>query len=207
MPLVTSGVGGTGNRPVLLPLAAGRDAQFSLETLAPHIKKYADQYGVRPEVMAAIVEQESSYINYAVHRDGTGHGLIGLDDHGMLPDFERWSGLRVGRGRHAQTIPPDKQIEFLARTLAAYQRDLGDEMSAVRAWHAGVGGRDRANGIEYQSLIENKIPGVTRAVATTSSAKPPAVASAFEPGGKRPVDLGQDEPGTPVAGSVDFENG
>jgi len=193
---------------VLSPLATSRNAQLSLAELAPHIMKYAEQYGVRADIMAAIVDQESSFINHTVHRDGTGHGLIGLDDHGMLPDFERWSGLRVGRGRHAVTIPPDKQLEYLARTLANYENNLGDEWAAVRAWHAGVNGRDRANGTDYQSIIEGKLAGVQAAVAPTSGAAPPEPPSSFEPGRPRSVDLeGSSSNATPLRGSVDFENG
>jgi soluble lytic murein transglycosylase-like protein len=184
----------------------------SLEELAPWILKYGEQYGTSPEVMAAVIRQESSFINHSVHRDGTGHGLVGLDDNGLLPDFERWSGQRVGRGRAANTIAPEKQIEFLAMTLADLtQRCGGDEWEAVRAWHAGMGGRDRANGREYETLIRGHIPAVQGALAPTTGAAPPDEApgtpseSTFETpsAARQPVRLDV-EPGAPVSKSLDF---
>jgi soluble lytic murein transglycosylase-like protein len=201
---VTTGIGGP--RP-LPSLPQVRDAELSATTLSPWIHKYAEQYGTNPQLVAAVVAQESSFVNYGVHRDGTGHGLIGLDDNGLLPDFEKWSGTHVGRGRRASTIPPEKQIEFLARTLGELTTKFGgDEWEAVRAWHAGVAGRDRPNGKEYETLIRGRIPEIADAVPRVSAgAKPPEpmLASSYEPASPRPVAL-QAEGGTPVKGSIDF---
>jgi len=208
---VTTGIGGPRVAPQALPQT--RNAGVPLEQLAPWINKYAEQYGARPEIMAAVIKQESSFINHAVHRDGTGHGLVGLDDNGLLPDFERWSGLRVGRGARASTIAPEKQVEFLAMTLADYTERLGgDEWAAVRAWHGGMGGRDRSYAQDYEDLIRGHIPSVQGALAPTAGALPPdeqpgtPAASAFEaPSGVRaPVRL-EAEAGTPVSTSLDFE--
>jgi len=86
-------------------LSQAPNAQLSLQQLWPTIQKYAAQYGVDPKVMAGIVAQESSFKNHTVHRDGTGHGLIGLDDNGLLPDFEKFAGMSVGRGANAAIRP------------------------------------------------------------------------------------------------------
>ncbi len=204
---MTTGIGGP--RPPPAPLTQARNAQLSLAELAPWIEQYAEQYGVSAELVAAVIEQESSYVNHAVHRDGTGHGLVGLDDNGLLPDFERWSGLRVGRGRAAATIPPEKQIEFLAKTLGAMSQRYGDEWEAVRAWHAGHGGRNRASGAGYETLIRARVANVAAAVAPTSGAEPPdeatASASRFEDRRPRPLDLGERPAGAPLAASLDYE--
>jgi soluble lytic murein transglycosylase-like protein len=188
-------------------LSQARDAELDPTALAPWIQKYAEQYGVDPQIIGAVVAQESSFINHAVHRDGTGHGLVGLDDNGLLPDFERWSGTNVGRGRRAATIAPEQQIEFLAKTLADFGERLGgDEWGAVRAWHAGFGGRNRANGVEYERLIRGRISQVASVIAPFSAgAAPPDELLAARPAG--PVTLKPAEGSTPVRGSVDYENG
>lgn len=203
---MTTGIGGPRPLPALPQV---RDAELDVATLAPWIEKFAAKYGANPQLVAAVVAQESSFINHGVHRDGTGHGLIGLDDKGLLPDYEKWSGTRVGRGRHAATIPPAKQIEFLAMRLAKFTEKFGgDEMEAVRAWHAGTGGRNRRNGVEYERLIRARIPEIAAAVPRVrAGAAPPEVllASSYEPAAARPVTL-QSEGGTPVRGAgVDYE--
>lgn len=127
-----------------------------------------------------------------------------------MPDFERWSGLRVGRGRSAVTIAPEKQVEFLARTLADYtQRVGGDDWEAVRAWHAGMGGRDRPHAREYEDLIRGHEPVVMRGLAPTAGAEPPEAASqavsTFEPAAPAREPLRLDAPaGAPVTKSLDY---
>ncbi len=203
---MTTGIGGP--RP-LTTLPQARDARIDKAALAPWIEKYAGQYGVDPRLVAAVVAQESSFINHGVHRDGTGHGLIGLDDNGLLPDFEAWSGVRVGRGRRAATIAPEKQIEFLARTLADFtERVGGDAWEAVRAWHAGMGGRNRANGVGYEALIRGRLPEIADVVrphgASGTSGPEELLASRYEPAAPKPVAL-QPSPGAPIAGGLDYE--
>lgn len=201
---MTTGIGGP--RP-LTSLSHARDAELSAASLAPWIHKYAEQYGANPQLVAAVVAQESSFINHGVHRDGTGHGLVGLDDNGLLPDFERWSGTRVGRGRRAATIAPEKQIEFLAKKLGEFTEKFGgDEWEAVRAWHAGVGGRNRSNGVQYEQLIRGRIPEIAAAVppVMAGAAPPEALASSYQPAAARPVAL-QPVDGTPVSGGIDYE--
>lgn len=201
---MTTGIGGP--RPAQ-PLPQARNATVTLEQLTPWIDQYAAQYRVKPELMAAVIRQESSFINHTVHRDGTGHGLVGLDDNGLLPDFERWAHVRVGRGRAAHTIAPEKQIEFLAKTLADYTgRCGGDEWAAVRAWHAGMGGRDRANGVEYEALIRGHVLVVQPLMAPSTGAVPPEapqLASSFQPASREPVRL-DSGPGAPLSGSLDY---
>ncbi|MBZ4415674.1 C39 family peptidase [Myxococcus sp. RHSTA-1-4] len=138
-------------------LPQGRDAQLNLQQLWPYIEKYAQKYGADPKVLAGIVAQESSFKNHGVHRDGTGHGLIGLDDNGLLPSFEKWSGMQVGRGANAKTIPPEKQMEFLAKTIGDLTKKHGSSLAAAREWHRGAGAMNDARGYDYQSKIQNHI--------------------------------------------------
>jgi soluble lytic murein transglycosylase-like protein len=204
---VTNGIGS--NRP-LPSLPRTRDASISVTKLAPWIAKYASKYGTNPQLVAAIVAQESSFINHGVHRDGTGHGLIGLDDNGLLPDFEKWSGTRVGRGHRANTIAPEKQIEFLAMKLSKLTEKFhGREWEAVRAWHGGTGGRNRPHAKQYEQIIRGRIPEIAHAVprVTGGAAAPEEMlASNFSTPVPKPVTL-QSEGGTPVrGGGIDYEN-
>lgn len=140
---------GLGNEP---------NQQFTFQQLWPPVQKYAQKYGMDPKVLAAIVYRESSFKNHRVHRDGTGHGLLGLDDNGMLSDFEKWSGMRVGRGQEAASIPPEKQLEYAAMALAQMARRHGnDSFAAARQWHRGLGGMNDELGQRYESLIRDHI--------------------------------------------------
>ncbi len=208
---MTTGIGGP--RP-LPSLPQARNASIDARTLAPWIYTYAAQHRVNPQLVAAIVAQESSFKNHGVHRDGTGHGLIGLDDNGLLPDFERWSGTRVGRGRRANTIPPEKQIEFLAMKLGQLTAKRGgDQWEAVREWHGGAGGRNRPHAHAYERLIRGRIPEIAHAVAPVApsgAAAPPeallASSSQFDaPGAPQRVSLQDERPAEPVRGTVDYE--
>ncbi len=138
-------------------LPQAQNAQLSLGELWPYIDSYARKYGADPKILAGIIQQESSFRNFQVHRDGTGHGLIGLDDNGLLPDFEKWSGQSFGRGANAKTIPPELQVEYLAKTIGEGTRHYGDGFSAARAWHRGGGAMNDARGREYEQLIRGHI--------------------------------------------------
>lgn len=128
------------------------DQQYSLEELYPMM-----QDTFPPEVLAAICYQESTFINWRVHRDGTGHGLFGLDDNGMLPDFERWSGLSVGRGSSASIIPVDLQIEYTKQKLQEYSIKYGGPYNAARVWHRGEGQWQDSYGDIYEARIRQHV--------------------------------------------------
>lgn len=178
------------------PLPQGRDAQLSLEQVWPYIDQYARQYGVDPKVLAGIIAQESSFKNWGVHHDGTGHGLIGLDDNGLLPDFERWSGMSIGRGASARTIPPEKQIEYLAKTIGEMTQRYGDSFAAARAWHRGPGGMNDSRGRHYEDLIRGHIGRLFPNGATPPSGPTPTPTT---PG---PTTPGPTTPTTPGPGAV-----
>ena len=133
------------------------DHVFGFAALWPTIQVAAGRFGSDPQVDAAIVQQESGFTNFRVHRDGTGHGLIGLDDNGLLPDFEQWSGLSVGRGATAISIPPKLQIEYLSKAIAAYTLQYGSAMIAARVWHRGPGLWQDSLGQQYEDLIRAHI--------------------------------------------------
>lgn len=88
------------------------DHIFGFAALWPTIQVAAGTYSADAQVLAGIIQQESGFTNFRVHRDGTGHGLLGLDDNGLLPDFEKFSALSCGRGQNAISIPPKLQIEY-----------------------------------------------------------------------------------------------
>jgi len=138
-------------------LSAEADRQFTFDELWPCIQSAASEYGTDSEVLAGLLNQESSFKNHRVHADHTGHGLIGLDDNGMLPDFERWSGLQCGRGVTADPIPPEPQIEYCARILSEYGRKYGGSYAAARAWHRGERLRDDALGQNYERIIRSRV--------------------------------------------------
>ncbi|WP_342381215.1 C39 family peptidase [Myxococcus stipitatus] len=169
-------------------LPQDRNAQLNLQQLWPYIEKYAQKYGADPKVLAGIVAQESSFKNHGVHADGTGHGLIGLDDNGLLPSFEKWSGMQVGRGANAKTIPPEKQMEFLAKTIGDLTKKHGSGMAAAREWHRGAGAMNDARGYDYQNKIQNHI-------------------NSLFPGGKTPSGTSANVPDTTVGGQNNTPGG
>ncbi|MCK8496557.1 C39 family peptidase [Myxococcus sp. MISCRS1] len=189
-------------------LPQGRDAQLNLQQLWPYIEKYAQKYGADPKVLAGIVAQESSFKNHGVHADGTGHGLIGLDDNGLLPSFEKWSGMQVGRGANAKTIPPEKQMEFLAKTIGELTKKHGSGMAAAREWHRGAGNMNDARGYDYQNKIQNHMsrlfPGGKTPSGTTANVPDTTVGGTdtSKPGNKPGLSPGKtDDSRTPVAAS------
>jgi hypothetical protein len=145
------------------------DHLFGFEELWPTIKAAGAEFGFDTQVLAGIIEQESGFRNWRVHFDGTGHGLLGLDDNGLLPDFERWSGLSIGRGQAARSIPIVPQVRYAASALADYARRLGGPYAAARAWHRGERLMDDTLGRHYEELIRAH-------VAELFSAGEPAIA-------------------------------
>ena len=134
------------------------DRQFTFDEVWPVIRAAAEKYGADARVLTAVAYQESGFKNWLVHRDNTGHGLIGLDDNGLLPDFERWAEYPVGRGRAARSIPPELQFNYLAKTIAGLTRfHSGSAMAACREWHRGRPCMNDARGYHYQKLIEAHI--------------------------------------------------
>ena len=138
-------------------LTSAQDHLFTFKELWPYISSAAEAYGADAQVLAAIILQESGWKNWRVHADGTGHGLLGLDDNGLLPDFERWSGLKVGRGASAAMIPPKAQIGYGAYQLRRYMDIYGGAYTAARVWHRGPGLYLDARGDNYEALMRSHV--------------------------------------------------
>lgn len=145
-------------QPPAQPVQAGEltselDKLWTLADLLPLFNQYGNGYGFDPKVLAAIAYQESGFRNWRVHQDGTGFGLFGLDDNGLLPDFERWAQISVGRGDQHRPVTPNQQIQFAAMQLRRYQDQLGDAILAAQAWHRGMGAYQDELGQAYGNTI------------------------------------------------------
>jgi LysM repeat protein len=143
-----------------ISLSPEPNAFLGFAAVFPHLQVVGERHGTDARILAGIIEQESGFVNFRVHHDGTGHGLAGLDDNGLLPDFERFCGVApgaFGRGQDARTLNPEQQLEYLATTIAAFTRQFGSRMAAARCWHRGPGRMDDARGFGYQSLIQSHI--------------------------------------------------
>ncbi len=141
-----------GSGPQLPALPQEADALIPRDLLWSHVQAAAT--AIDPRIVLGICYQESSFRNWRVHMDGTGAGLFGLDDGGLLPDFERWSGLQCGRGQNHIVIPPELQIRYACEQLGRYATQFGgDSYAAARAWHRGVGLMNDAHGQQYEALI------------------------------------------------------
>lgn len=134
------------------PTPPTEDVQYTLEELMP---MFEDTFP--PKVLAAICYQESTFINWRVHRDGTGHGLFGLDDNGLLPDFERRFNMTIGRGPTANIIPIQPQIEYTKSVLQFYSLKYGGPYAAARVWHRGESMYQDALGDIYEQKIRQHV--------------------------------------------------
>ena len=132
--------------------AGALEAAYTLDQLWPVIQGLAALYGSPARTVAAVCYQESTFVNWRVHRDGTGHGLFGLDDNGLLPEAESWAGGNWGRGAGAKIIPISTQIEFACRWFASAVQRYGNEGNAAAVWHRGGLYADEL-GQRYTALI------------------------------------------------------
>jgi soluble lytic murein transglycosylase-like protein len=126
--------------------------------MMPHIDKLSKAFGIDRNVVAAIIYQESRGKNLLVHKDGTGHGLIGLDDNGRLSDFEQFVGKTFKRGHKIkEPLPARGQIDYLVDTLSESRKRYGGDMDrAIREWHRGPSkkAQDDELGKFYNKLID-----------------------------------------------------
>lgn len=132
------------------PSDSPEETTYTLDELLPLL---TDSFPYK--VLAAIAKQESGFKNYRVHFDGTGHGLFGLDDNGMLPSFEAFSKINVGRGHNAIIIPIKPQIDFAKHILTIYSDKYDGPYNAARVWHRGEGQWQDTLGDNYEALIRH----------------------------------------------------
>jgi len=154
--LQTPGSGGAGAGAVA-DLTDDPDHVFGFDALWPYIQVAAGRSSADDRVVAAIMQQESGFTNWRVHRDGTGHGLFGLDDNGLLPDFEQFSGISCGRGLTAISIPPKPQVDYACKIIAGYTRQFGSAINAARVWHRGASLWQDELGQHYEDLIRQHL--------------------------------------------------
>lgn len=171
-----------------------------MERLMPTIADAAQRHGVDPKQLAAHVFQESrgkNYLNHSPAQGGHGlatdRGLVGLNEKGRLPDFEKEMGEQYGRNAtgNQRTLPEREQIDFLAKTLAAGQKKYGSLNEASREWHRGHGGRNDSLGMKYQRELEghvrNLFPNGQFPQVTPPSSTQPQQRDAFTAPVRRPL--------------------
>ena len=147
--------------------------EIGTKPLGNAVKKYfdlfkaaGDQYGVDPNLLAAICMQESSGINYSYHDDGTPYPAWGIMqiEYTLEDDFANFGERTTGeRWTLEQRLDEEKAIPFAAwlisKSLIRYDCDY---MKMIQAYNFGQGmlnkiieakGDDwlseRANAVQY----------------------------------------------------------
>ena len=116
----------------------------------------AEKYGVDAELVASIINVESSYNPYA----RSNKGALGLMQ--VLPSTAEWIAGRLGRDASSiDLFEPSINIQFGTYYIAYLINYFGDENLAICAYNAGMGNVKKWLRVaEYSSDGENldKIP-------------------------------------------------
>ncbi|MGA9522413.1 MAG: hypothetical protein WBV82_13170 [Myxococcaceae bacterium] len=118
---------------------------YTYGELKPYIDASAKKYGVDPYLIAGMLKKESTFTNWIHHKNPQAHGLIGVTENGMLPEFEAFASQQLGKkvtygkGTNAKPLHPDLQIEFLAKKLDEIKKKHGlqSHQQAAGAWYLG----------------------------------------------------------------------
>lgn len=142
-------LGHTTPPPKIQPLAGTQKERC--ESLQPLIMKFASQHGVDPELVNAVIRQESGFNPNAVSRCGA-QGLMQL-----MPGTAKQLGV-------ANAFDPVQNLEGGIRHLAGLlQKYHGNIALALAAYNAGGGAVDRHKGIppyrETQQYVRKILAG------------------------------------------------
>lgn len=144
-----------------LPTAEPDERIYTLSELLP----LATQIEFPSLILLAIARQESGFKNWRVHHDQTGHGLFGLDDNGLLPEYEAFTNTSVGRGPSAQIMPIELQIAYAKHKLQQLSTQFGGPYNAARVWHRGAGQWQDSLADNYEALIRQHEQDIIRELA------------------------------------------
>ena len=153
--------------PVMLAQANG---QVQLQPLGPHagpftpqleslIAKHAAANGLDPDVVRAVVQQESS----GNPRDVSAAGAQGLMQ--LMPETGRMYGV-------TDPFDPEQNISAGTRHLSNLMREFKNDLpTALAAYNAGSGAVRRAGGIPNWHETKNYVRRVTEMVERAKSVK------------------------------------
>ncbi len=152
-------------------LEAIANKAYTYGELKPYIDSAAKKYGVPPELIGGMLHKESTFTNWIHHSNPQAHGLIGVTEKGMMPEFEQFASQKLnqkvsyGKGKGAKAMPPDLQIEFLAMKLDQIKNKHGlqSHKQAAGMWWLGDFPGAKAHlhkSSNYQSQLQKSIEKV-----------------------------------------------
>lgn len=138
------------------------DNPMSVNRYSDIIKKHAKRYNVDPDLVAAIIEQESGWRSNAVSSAGA-RGLMQL-----MPKTAAWLGVK-------NSFDPDQNIgggvKYIAQMLQRYK---GNVEKALWAYNAGPGNADKGR---LPAETKNYIPSVMARYRRIKSGQPAPTAN------------------------------
>jgi len=129
---------------------------MSRDRFAPAVRRAADRYGIRPELLDAVVQAESNYNPAAI----SPFGAIGLTQ--LMPATAKELGV--------DPEDPHQAIDGGARYLAQLLKSFGSEELALAAYNAGMGNVRKYNGIPPFPETENYVSKVLELAGPSGAA-------------------------------------
>ncbi len=149
-------LGNTTPPPKLQPLS--QTTRLNQEQFQPLIEKYAQQYGIDPALVTAVIRQESGFNPNAVSHCGA-RGLMQL-----MPATAKGLGVE-------NSFDPEQNIaggvKFLSGLMAKYN---GNIALALAAYNAGGGAVDKYNGIPPYKETQNYVRKILAAYLSSRNA-------------------------------------
>lgn len=110
------------------------------------IETNANNYGVEPELIASVINVESSYNKYSL----SSKGAMGLMQ--ILPSTAEWVCNRLGKDDEINLYEPSVNIQIGTYYISYLINYFGDEELAICAYNAGMGNVKRwLSTVEYSS--------------------------------------------------------